>query len=251
VSAARRSLISHLRISRRGLWLVALCLSTVVLFVTSVLWIWSYWEFQSVRHVRSAVRDRVLHRSALSVTSACGELLFQRVDMEITGRAFEHASPSGIAELTNHPTFAWSNLEKSLAPFWSLPGKSIWNRMGLAHVSSDRRYDAYLDDLTRLGSTSIWDVLNVREKRRNVIIPHWLIILLTAPLPTWEGRRAWVVVATYLRSRRHDRRRLCPSCGYDVRATADPYGPRLPQCPECGHAVRGGTVATAYRTRCR
>lgn len=31
------------------------------------------------------------------------------------------------------------------------------------------------------------------------------------------------------------RRHLCPACGYDLRATADPDGPLLPRCPECGY----------------
>jgi hypothetical protein len=34
-------------------------------------------------------------------------------------------------------------------------------------------------------------------------------------------------------------RGLCARCGYDVRATARPGGPRLPRCPECGTLVLG------------
>jgi hypothetical protein len=203
----------------------------VVLLVTWVIWVWSYWEFKSVRHVRSDVRDRVLYRSALSITSACGELLFQRVDVEITGPSFKHATPAGLAELTNHSDFGWSSLEKSATPFWSLPGKSIWSRMGFAHVSSDRKYDAHVANqwVGPLDSPAR-DVLKVREKRTNVIIPHWFIVLLSAPLPFWEAWKTWLVVATALRARRHARRGHCPSCGYDIRATPV-------RCPECGNVM--------------
>ena len=34
-------------------------------------------------------------------------------------------------------------------------------------------------------------------------------------------------------------RGLCTRCGYDVRATSRPEGPRLPRCPECGTLVLG------------
>ena len=30
----------------------------------------------------------------------------------------------------------------------------------------------------------------------------------------------------------------CPNCGYDARATDDPFGPLLPLCPECGNRLR-------------
>jgi hypothetical protein len=29
----------------------------------------------------------------------------------------------------------------------------------------------------------------------------------------------------------------CPDCGYDARATVDPYGPILSRCPECGRSL--------------
>ena len=46
--------------------------------------------------------------------------------------------------------------------------------------------------------------------------------------------------AQYVRRRRISAG-LCPSCGYDLRATTkDPQlgGPLLPRCPECGHEAR-------------
>jgi hypothetical protein len=51
-------------------------------------------------------------------------------------------------------------------------------------------------------------------------LPHWLLILLTIPLPAW-----WTT--TTLRDRRRAREGHCVRCGYDLRASPE-------RCPECG-----------------
>jgi hypothetical protein len=58
-------------------------------------------------------------------------------------------------------------------------------------------------------------------KFRAVGIPHWFLALLFAILPMFHVR-------AILRSRKCDRKGLCPKCGYDLRATPD-------RCPECGN----------------
>jgi hypothetical protein len=55
-----------------------------------------------------------------------------------------------------------------------------------------------------------------------VAVPDWLVVLILSVLPTLRMRAAVI-------SGRRSRRGLCPSCGYDLRAT--PTGGR---CPECG-----------------
>jgi hypothetical protein len=62
-----------------------------------------------------------------------------------------------------------------------------------------------------------------------IVAPHWFVILLTGALPL-----LWLV-------RQHQahhaaRGRLCPACGYDLRATPD-------HCPECGTAPPAGRRA--------
>jgi hypothetical protein len=55
-----------------------------------------------------------------------------------------------------------------------------------------------------------------------VVVPHWVLVLLAAPLPalwmrSWHNKVGWPC-------------ERCPACGYDLRGT--PSGP----CPECGMA---------------
>jgi hypothetical protein len=65
-------------------------------------------------------------------------------------------------------------------------------------------------------------------RTRLLVVPHWWLVLLTALTPALLARRT-------LRVRRRRNRRLCPTCGYDLRATPG-------RCPECG-----GTVGCASR----
>jgi hypothetical protein len=66
---------------------------------------------------------------------------------------------------------------------------------------------------------------NDRDDMTILVIPHWALVAATLPLPV-----AWL-----LRRRRALRRHgagLCPSCGYDLRATPG-------RCPECGTVPAG------------
>jgi hypothetical protein len=63
------------------------------------------------------------------------------------------------------------------------------------------------------------------DERTVRVIPHWALVAATALFPGAWCLRRW-----------HSRRRygagLCPSCGYDLRAT-------LGRCPECGTLPAG------------
>jgi hypothetical protein len=58
------------------------------------------------------------------------------------------------------------------------------------------------------------------ELRLAAYFPHWSVVALLAVLPAASVRAT-------VRRRRRTATGLCPSCGYDLRATPD-------RCPECG-----------------
>jgi hypothetical protein len=62
-------------------------------------------------------------------------------------------------------------------------------------------------------------------------LPAWFVMLLCAILPAiWFGRQR--------RSARRRHQGLCPTCGYDLRATPD-------RCPECGTQVTPAELRSA------
>jgi len=73
---------------------------------------------------------------------------------------------------------------------------------------------------------------------RAIGIPCWLVAVALGLWPSAAmARHFWRAH----RARCRARRRRCPACGYDLRATADPDGPTLARCPECGVASAAST----------
>ena len=74
----------------------------------------------------------------------------------------------------------------------------------------------------------VWDFRDAKRSQSiiSVSIPHWPLVLCLAPLPL-----LWLNSTFRLRRQRlRQHRRLCLSCGYDLRANPD-------RCPECGRRV--------------
>ena len=103
-----------------------------------------------------------------------------------------------IAADTPPPRLDWES--KPAAEFTLGKPVSLWGRLGFDVHSSSGRVGKY--------------VLSAR----NVMLPLWLPAALFAALPA---------ARLYRRLRRHPRAGVCPTCGYDLRATPE-------RCPECG-----------------
>jgi len=63
------------------------------------------------------------------------------------------------------------------------------------------------------------------DEIRMLSVAYWLLLLPTLPLPL-------IAIVRHRRRRRRETNNLCPTCGYDLRATPD-------RCPECGAAPTG------------
>jgi hypothetical protein len=102
-------------------------------------------------------------------------------------------------------------------------GKSV---QGLVQGSPHMLAWTHLTTPARWLPSRAWFVPVYHRVRRpdrttlTVAVPYLPLVLLTAVLPALWLRRA-------RRQRRARRANLCPSCGYDLRATPD-------RCPECG-----------------
>ncbi len=89
-----------------------------------------------------------------------------------------------------------------------------WNHLGFDgrhRVTNDSRYE---------------------ERRWDLSLPYWCLASATATLPgvwfgLWRGR--W-------RRQRRAALGLCPTCGYDLRASPD-------RCPECGAVIKPASAA--------
>ena len=157
-----------------------------------VLWVRSYWVAEDVAISRPTF--------GANAFSAMGGL-------QLGGHILTHPSDTDLrrAERYHGDTFSYTDV-------------SGWY---LAYPMASRDHFAYRVlgfDLDLGTGTRIFD--DVRSHYVSVTAPYWSVIVLLLVAPG-----VWVV----RRSRRNRGRRLglCPSCGYDLRATRE-------RCPECG-----------------
>jgi len=66
------------------------------------------------------------------------------------------------------------------------------------------------------------------DDERVIAVAYWLLLLPTLPLPV-------IAIARHRRRRHRETSNLCPTCGYDLRATPD-------RCPECGAVPASSAV---------
>jgi hypothetical protein len=135
----------------------------------------------------------------------CGHLLFDDASDAEKYYAFAHEqTPEGFSHFADPTTTGDDFLQRF--------NEHFWNRLGFVfnHDGSSRIPLIVVATSFGTASRSIW-VLT---------FPWWFIVLMTA-LPLL------VIASRYIQRQRRIRSGLCPTCGYDLRATPD-------RCPECG-----------------
>ena len=185
------------RLARR---LFTLC-STVSLLLcvaVCVLWVRSH----RVRDELAWVDRHTLPHGSLSRQTRSG-IVVERGEVSVghSSRTWD----SDSMPMENEPDFSWT-AEPTGGPPLTITGLSVWRRMGFA----------YHRDLSKMGTFYTFD-------SREVVFPFWGLALVLAALPVaFAGSR--------VRTSSRRRRSLCPSCGYDLRASPG-------RCPECGAAA--------------
>lgn len=189
-------------------------LSLLLCIAMAAMWARSYYVGYGIERIsdRSHESRRLMTISGISV--ARGEVC---IDREIENVP-EEAEPRPMPRDAN----GWERWtdprprDPLVTPFviWN------WRRLGFAWSSFEHYgYDPHVDPPASAGT----------YRSQELVIPCWFAVLAFALAPS-----AWLMRA--LRVRRRIALNLCPSCGYDLRASTV-------RCPECGMAPGGrGTL---------
>lgn len=177
------------------------------------------------RRLRSALRPAFITLSTLLCIAVI--VLWTRCDASVG---------SDEIETNSNPGLAIHSLEGRLFfnYFWNTHASTHWSgdSTGLLYVGRDYResagfwsfavmyfYSGHYAGPFGVASVDVTDADAIRPHVREIMLPHWSVAgLLALPL-------IWTLAGFFIRRRKVPG--LCPTCGYDLRASPE-------RCPECG-----------------
>jgi hypothetical protein len=187
---------------KRRLFNIATALSLLLCVALAALWVRSlrHFELVQVRYAHWPQADE-LHSCSLGFSWYSNTLRLQLIRVPFAPAHFRGRSDDRLRDfrVTHPPGLRWNFVGENVTRFMN----------GYAPGFAAGHYPYTMGPAAR-GDRS---VLAVRP---------WLPALLTAVLPA-----AWLI--RFRQARRALRRGLCPTCGYDLRASPE-------RCPECGAA---------------
>ena len=191
------------RLIRRS-WSVTRILMPVLV---GAMWIRSYWRLDEFSFQRDSANTFAMVSFQGGLHFSTGATMTRRFEWD------SYRIPEGATWLTEHPYgFDWMHFG-----FARSTQANVRVRLRVPDPALQRALLSPVDRITP------W-----LPPDQFVIIPYWPLALFCAlPMIAWGIRR--------LRRAHRMSRGLCPSCGYDLRATPD-------RCPECG-SLSPGIVA--------
>ncbi len=180
---------------KRRLWKLSAAVSLILCLACLAWWVRSCFVLESVDYTVVVDREAGVFRGfGIQAAPGCARLTWHRIQTS-SRDAFERSTRHTLEHRVQGPA----------------------RRRTLWHQVSNFEFE-HGDQLTDSGNRIRW---------RRLSMPLWLLALLLAILPI----RAFLIPAAAVwRRRRRIRRGCCPSCGYDLRASAN-------RCPECGMIV--------------
>ncbi len=172
----------------------------------------------------AADRPHVMRRKATAIAAAVSLLLCGvTVAVGVRSRSNEdfvyHFADDRMFELSHAHGMVlvgWGEYRTYSLPGWKFSTRPVlpratyeeyWQTRGGFSVHRKAQHGAF-------NGSNIWEL----------VLPYWAIVCLFAAAPAWFA-------LTRLRSAHRRTCGLCPTCGYDLRATPD-------RCPECGAVPR-------------
>jgi hypothetical protein len=195
-------------VRRRLLNLVTL-VSLLLCVAVVVLWVRTFYVQDVLRWATTRATGGGIRRTTFEIFSVRGHNVVHVQSKTYTPEEFDRVVRPMDERMTPQQRSHWYRMGTHEFRFNYNPdvrGRTLWVRLGF-------RY-----------SHSIHDSSPPFPGFTEARLPHWLLALVTMALPAARCGAWW-------RRRRRHASGLCPSCGYDLRATPG-------RCPECGTMAR-------------